>query len=198
MGGGKRQVLWIDSLALSVLRWKLIMMGWICPHWLPSCAELGLSRTELDGGWLHWQQGASLSLLSVGCFGWFVLWFSKPLCLALLIESLEAWWNKFWQEENEGLPFYLGWVEGHACDLLVFLFFLKVCWTGAGKRYCPDRLERGNSLFSPGLVAHWAAWSCIPLWSMMALPLRGEWHPNILSVEFKGAIFLLSPLSSPA
>lgn len=63
---------------------RLIKRGWsVLSGFIRDCAGLGLKKTELDASWLYLQLGLFLSLLSVGCFGLFVLWFSKLLCLTL-------------------------------------------------------------------------------------------------------------------
>lgn len=106
---------------------------------LSSRASSGLCRAGLGHpGWVevgsicHW--GPFLSLLSVGCFGLFVLWFSKLLCLTLAgkepggsVKRSFSQQNKFWHKENKGFPLLLRWVGGHACGLFRCFFFFFLC-----------------------------------------------------------------------
>lgn len=127
MCGKKRQVLRIYSSPDTHREdGELVEVGAILAASLGT--ELGWEDEPGDAGFI-WDKGLSCSLFSVGCFGLFVLWFSKLLCLTMageepgrLVKRSFSQQNTFWPKGNKGLPLFLGQVGGHTCGPFRFSF----------------------------------------------------------------------------
>lgn len=153
--------------------WGLMKRRQSCPReWAsPGLCWAGLEHT----GWVKvgsiCHQGTFLSLLSVGCFGLFVLWFSKLLCLTLagkepggLVKRSFSLQTNFGIERRKSFhSSYPGWEGMHVASSVLFFFSLLRSMKPMLAKVLACQAESGNSLGSSGQVARWAAWWYVPL-----------------------------------